>query len=142
MVNAIGNVYDPDTGRMLAGVRSREGEAPLSVMEQLILSAEEDPMGIVANTTISIVLTNAAFSKAKMCRIASMAHNAYARTIRPVNLSTDGDSVYAVSCGTVVADEDVVGTMAEEVLSRAIVQAVKQASSAYGYPAWQDLQAE
>jgi L-aminopeptidase/D-esterase-like protein len=68
-----------------------------------------------------------------------MAHNGYARSIRPVHTSLDGDSIYAVSVGNVAADQDLVGMLAAEVISEAILRAVFSAESAYGFPAAKDL---
>ena len=92
-----------------------------------------------ANTTLAVVITNAQFIKPQLCKIAGMAHNGYARAIRPVHTSADGDSIYTVSVGTVQADQDLVGTLAAEVVSEAIKKAVLSAESAYGFPAAKDL---
>ena len=62
-----------------------------------------------------------------------MAHDGYARSIRPVHTSADGDSIYAVSVGDVAVDQDVAGILAAEVISEAINRAVYSADSAYGY---------
>ncbi len=91
------------------------------------------------NTTISVVFTNARFDKAQLCKIAGMAHDGYARSINPVHTSADGDSIYAVSIGDIEADQDLVGTLAAEVVSEAITRAVTNADGAYGYPAMRDL---
>ena len=72
-------------------------------------------------------------------KIAGMAHNGYARSIRPVHTSADGDSIYALSVGNIAADCDMVGTLAADVMSEAILSAVKNAESAYGYLAYKDL---
>ena len=85
------------------------------------------------------MVTNAAFNKTQLCKIAGMAHDGYARSIRPVHTSADGDSIYAVSVGEVAADQDLVGILAAEVVSEAILRAVTNAESAYGYPAASDL---
>jgi len=68
-----------------------------------------------------------------------MAHNGYARSIRPVHTTVDGDSIYAVSVGDVAADQDLIGTLAAEVVSEAILRAVFSAESAYGFVAAKDL---
>jgi L-aminopeptidase/D-esterase-like protein len=68
-----------------------------------------------------------------------MAHDGYARSINPVHTSADGDSIYAVSIGNIAADQDLVGTLAAEIVSEAITRAVTSAEGAYGYPAMQDL---
>ena len=95
--------------------------------------------GFVGNTTLGVVITNGAFTKSQLCKIASMAHNGYARSIRPVHTTADGDSIYAVSAGQVDADQDLVGTLAAEVMSEAIKRAVYSADSAYGFLAAKDL---
>jgi L-aminopeptidase/D-esterase-like protein len=84
-------------------------------------------------------MTNAAFDKARLCKIAGMAQDGYARSIRPVHTSADGDSIYAVSLGTLEADQDLVGTLAAQVVCEAIKRAVYSARSAYGFPAAADL---
>ena len=62
-----------------------------------------------------------------------------ARSIRPVHTTADGDSVYALSVGDIEADQDLVGLLGAEVISEAIVRAVENAESAFGYPAARDL---
>ena len=91
------------------------------------------------NTTIGVVITNGKFDKSRLCKIAEMAHDGYARSIRPVHTSADGDSIYAVSVGSVSADQDLTGTLAAEVMSEAIIRAVKNSESAYGFPAARNL---
>ena len=91
------------------------------------------------NTTLAVVITNAKFDKAALCKIAGMCHDGYARSIRPVHTSFDGDSIFAVSAGDVEADQEVVGTIAADVISEAIIRAVTSAKSAYGHPSASDL---
>ena len=74
-----------------------------------------------------------------MNKVAAMASNAYARIIRPVNTTADGDSLYALGTGDFKADINVVGTLACDVMERAIINAVKSAVSAYGFKAICDL---
>ena len=59
----------------------------------------------VGNTTLAVVLTNAEFNKTQLSKIAGMAHDGFARAIDPVHTSADGDSIYAVSVGSVKADQ-------------------------------------
>ena len=92
------------------------------------------------NTTIGVVLTNAAFQKTQLCKLAGMAHDGYARSIRPVHTSADGDSIYAVSLGKLAADQDVVGALGARVMSEAILRAVQSADAAYGLPCAKDFQ--
>ena len=90
------------------------------------------------NTTIGAVLTNASFDKIQLSKIASMAHNGYARCIRPVHMMLDGDTIYALSGGSVPGDMDLVGTLAAKVMAQAIVNAVKNAESMFSLPAYSD----
>ena len=81
-----------------------------------------------------MILTNAKLAKTPLNKVAAMAHNGYARAICPVHTSADGDSIYALSLGDVPANLDVVGTLAAEVMARAIENAVLSAENAYGLP--------
>lgn len=138
-VNAMGDIYDIDTGKQLAGVRGEDGTGLRSSEEMTYAAAAQMATGYAANTTIGAIVTNAAFDKAKMGKIASMAHNGYARTIRPVHTSNDGDSIYALSVGQVSADIDVVGTLAAYVMGKAVGRAVRAAHGMCGFPAMRDL---
>ena len=140
VLNALGDVYDPETGRQVAGLLSEDRKGLRSTLDVMMERTEPVENKFAGNTTLAAVLTNAEFSKAQLCKIAGMAHDGYARSIRPVHTSADGDSIYALSVGSVKADMDLVGTLAAEVVSKAILQAVDSAEAAYGYPAAGDLQ--
>ena len=133
-VNALGDIYDHHSGRIVAGMLNEERSAKL-----LYSSYEVHDNKFVGNTTIGAIITNARFDKSQLSKIAGMAHNGYARSIRPVHTSADGDSIYALSVGNIAADCDMVGTLAADVMSEAILSAVKNAESAYGYLAYKDL---
>ncbi|MCR5097340.1 MAG: P1 family peptidase [Lachnospiraceae bacterium] len=135
VLNALGDIFDHRTGRQIAGLLTEDKKGLRSTMD--IMTAGIDPVEnkFAGNTTIAAVITNADFSKAQLCKIAGMAHNGYARSIRPVHTSADGDSIYAISVGEVKADTDLVGTLAAEVVSEAIIRAVDSAEDAYGFPA-------
>ena len=137
-MNAVGDIFDWKSGKQIAGPLSEDGSAFLRTAE-IMKERYEKAGDIPTNTTISIVLTNASFRKAELCKIAGMAHDGYARSIHPVHTSMDGDSIYAVSVGDVQADQDLVGTLAAEVISEAILRAVTSAESAYGIHAVRDL---
>ena len=79
------------------------------------------------------------FDKTPLTKLAGMAHNGYARAIRPVHTTADGDSIYALSLGDVPGDINVVGAMAALAMERAILRAVQSAGSAYGLIGWEDL---
>ena len=138
-VNAIGDVYDWKTGKQIAGMLSEDGKTLRSTAEFMKESMAPVTGEFASNTTLTVVITNAKFEKAQLCKIAGMAHDGYARAIHPVHLSLDGDSIYAVSAGEVSADQDLVGTLTAEVVSEAIANAVRHAEGAYGFPAMRDL---
>ena len=138
-VNALGDIYDHHSGRIVAGMLNEERSAFADTAKLLYTSYEVHDNKFVGNTTIGAIITNARFDKSQLSKIAGMAHNGYARSIRPVHTSADGDSIYALSVGNIAADCDMVGTLAADVMSEAILSAVKNAESAYGYLAYKDL---
>ena len=140
-VNALGDIFDPDTGRQIAGLLSEDGTRLCSPSEALRESVAPAENRFTGNTTLGVVITNAYFEKPALCKIAGMGHDGFARTIRPVHTSADGDSIYALSVGDVKADQDLVGTLAAEVLEKAVLRAVMSAESAYGYPSAAELSA-
>lgn len=139
-VNALGDIFDWRTGRKVAGLLTPEKDGFRDSVALMKDSIRVHENRFVENTTIGAVITNAAFEKAQLCKIAGMAHDGYARSIRPVHTSADGDSIYALSVGTVQADQDLVGTLAAQVMSEAILRAVLSAESAYGFPCAKDVQ--
>ncbi len=138
-LNALGDIYDWKNGAQIAGLLSEDKKGFRSTVDFMKSHIAPVENKFVGNTTISIVMTNAFFEKASLCKIAGMAHDGYARSINPVHSSVDGDSIYAVSVGDVKADQDVVGMLAAEVVSEAIIRAVDSAESKYGFPARRDL---
>lgn len=133
-VNAVGDVYDYENGRKIAGLLAADGKTFLDSELAALQAIEAQTEKFVGNTTLGVILTNARLDKAHLCKIAGMAHDGYARAIRPVHTSMDGDSIYAVSLGDLPADMDVVGTLAARVMAKAIVRAVQAAEPAYGLP--------
>lgn len=138
-VNALGDVYDWQTGQKVAGLRAEDGRTLGDAEQAALQHIETVENKFVGNTTLGVVLTNARFDKTRLCKIAGMAQDGYARAIRPVHTAADGDSIYAVSLGAVDADQDVVGALGARVMAQAILRAVQAASSAYGFPAAADL---
>lgn len=125
-VNALGDIFDWKTGKKIAGLLSEDKKSFVSTIE--IVENK-----FTGNTIIGVVITNADFNKSQLCKIAGMAQDGYARCIRPEHTSADGDSIYSVSVGTVSADMDVVGTLAAQVTSEAIIRAVNNCESAFGF---------
>ena len=139
VLNALGDVYDWKTGEQVAGLLTEDKTGLRSTMDYMCSSIESRDNKFTGNTTLAVVVTNAEFSKPQLCKIAGMAHNGLARSINPVHTSADGDSIYAVSVGNVSADQDLVGSLAAEVVSEALLRSVYSAESAYGLPAAADL---
>ena len=139
-VNACGDIFDYDTHEMIAGLLTPDLKN-FADTEQVIYNMCEAAMAAGANglenkemqnTTIGVIITNGKFTKAQMNKIATMAHNGYARTINPVHTSMDGDSIYAMSVGEVAADMDMVGTLAANVMGHAVCDAIRKAEDGYG----------
>ena len=139
-VNAIGDIYDPADGKKIAGMLTpdhsafADGEAAMISRYDVVQNRFTG-----RNTTLSVVLTNGKFTNPQLCKIAGMGHDGYARCIRPVHTSADGDSIYALAAGEVDADLDVAGTLAARCIEQAILRAVRSAEGAYGYPSITDL---
>ncbi len=149
VVNALGDVIDPATGRILAGMRPvRLGPArlggrgtfadTLAVMRGRAGRAALQ-MASRANTVVGVVATNAALTKEEANKVAQMAQDGVARTIRPAHTMLDGDTLFALSTGRRQMDVNVVGAYAAEVVAQAVVRAITQAESAGGLPAARDL---
>ena len=137
-VNALGDICGPD-GRPVAGLLTADGKGLSSTVEELMDDVSHAANLFSGNTTLGIVVTNCVFRKPELCKIAGMTHNGYARAIRPVHTTADGDSIYALSVGDVPGDVNLVGTMAAYAMERAIVRAAAAAESAYGFKACRDL---
>jgi L-aminopeptidase/D-esterase-like protein len=128
-----------DTGKPLAGILNPEKNAlenTAALMYEEISTSRDVFSG---NTTIGCILTNARLTKPQANKLASMAHNGLAQVIRPVHTSADGDSIFALSCGEETASPDSLGTLAAEVMARAVNRAVLAAKSAYGLICAADL---
>ena len=143
-VNAFGDVIDPQTGKIIAGLRSGK-VGPLSVGKKNqfadTLTAMKNPvgrgvLGLAArtNTVIGVVATNAKLTKAQATKVAQMAQDGIARTIRPAHTMLDGDVIFALSTGRRKTDVSTVGAYAAEAMTEAILRAVKMAASAGRLP--------
>ena len=139
VLNALGDIYDHKTGKKIAGLLKEDKTGFRDTLSVMTEKTDKVDNKFTGNTTLAVVITNADLPKARLCKIAGMAHDGYARSISPVHTSADGDSIYAVSVGAVSADTDLVGILAAEVVSEAIKRAVTSADSAYGFKACKDL---
>lgn len=138
-VNSYGDIFEWKTGRQLAGLLDTSKTGFRSTADEMYKSYNIVDNKFTGNTTLGAIITNAEFDKIQLSKIAGLAHNGYARAIRPVHTSADGDSIYALSTGSIKADMDMVGTLAADVMAEAIAAAAKSAESAYGLPASRDI---
>ena len=143
-VNAVGDVYDPDTGGMLAGARLPDGSGFVHVARRIREAGSlrlETPPG---NTTIGVIVTNADLTKTQASRIAQVGHNGLVRAINPAHLQADGDTLFAMATGTWQGDVNLslVSILAAEAVTRAIIRAVVTADGLPGYPSYSDLNGE
>lgn len=139
-VNAVGDVIDPTTGRILAGARRPVVGGFVDsqkFLESRLGQTIQDLAG--RNTTIGVVATNARLTKAGCTKVAQMAHDGLARTIRPVHTMLDGDTIFALSLGDKDADPGLVGAVAADVVAEAVLRAVRAAETLHGIPALRDL---
>jgi L-aminopeptidase/D-esterase-like protein len=155
-VNAVGDIIDPATGRVVAGVRNADGKgfADARVLVRAGALGRRDPdfdrkkPGADTpprpgeNTTIGVVATNAVLTKVEATKVAQMAHDGYARAISPVHTPGDGDTIFALATGTLAGEGNasLVGALAAEVMADAIVRAATQATGLPGIPAARDVQ--
>lgn len=137
-VNALGDVYGPD-GKPVAGLLNEDRTGLSCTLEELFRDVTAAANLFTGNTTLGVVVTNAQLDKTRLTKVAGMTHNGYARAIRPVHTTADGDSIYALSLGDLPGDVNVVGAMAAQAMERAIVRAVRSAPSAYGLMGWSEL---
>jgi L-aminopeptidase/D-esterase-like protein len=139
-VNAAGDVIDPATGKVVAGVRTPDGKSLADARVQLLKGTIVPPRP-GENTTIGVVATNATLTKTQATKVAEMAHDGYARAIFPSHTMGDGDTIFALATGGHPGNADVsrIGALAATVMANAILRAVTQATSIPGYPAARDL---
>jgi L-aminopeptidase/D-esterase-like protein len=149
VVNAFGDILDPSSGEIVAGARSFQ-RGPLRIGEPGYFA---DTMAVMRtlvgrtiltfamreHTVIAVVASNARLNKEQTNKVAQMAQDGIARTVRPAHTMLDGDTVFALSTGKVKADVNIVGAFAAEVLAQAILRAVRSAGSVGDLPGAADL---
>jgi L-aminopeptidase/D-esterase-like protein len=139
-VNAVGDIVDPNTGRVVAGVLTENGKG-LADARKLLRGGRAPDTNPAQNTTIGVVATNARLTKAQATKVAQMAQDGLARAIYPAHTMGDGDVVFALATGVIeTSDVSRIGALAADVMAEAIVRAVRAATSLPGYPAARDIQ--
>jgi len=139
-VNAVGDIIDPDTGRIVAGVRNPDGT--FADARKILRSGQAGQAPRPGeNTTIGLVATNARLTKTQAQRMALMADDGFARAIFPSHTVGDGDTVFALATGQWAGEVNVtqIGALAADVMARAIVRAATEATGLPNIPAARDL---
>jgi L-aminopeptidase/D-esterase-like protein len=160
-VNARGDVIDPATGRVIAGVRTADGKR-LADARVLLRSGEVDGLPRPnptsrddndegGNTTLGVIATNATLTKVQATKVAQMAQDGFARAISPIHTTADGDTIFVLATGAqpvlagpggADATVSIVGALAAEVMADAIIRAAREATGLPGIPAIRDLPRE
>ncbi|MDD5398171.1 MAG: P1 family peptidase [Dehalococcoidia bacterium] len=139
-VNALGDVIDPNTGEIIAGLRKQRGRGFISSVELM-----KKGVGYSAqsggNTVIGVVATNARLTKEQANKVAQMAHDGMARAINPCHTMLDGDTIFVLSTGTRECDITTVGLTAADVICRAIIRGVNQAVTLACVPSMHEMAA-
>jgi L-aminopeptidase/D-esterase-like protein/lysophospholipase L1-like esterase len=142
-VNAVGDIIDPATSRVIAGVRSDDGKSLADARTLLHTGTLFRPRA-GENTTLGVVATNAKLTKVEALKMAQMAHDGYARAISPTHTAGDGDTIFAIATGSFEPDASsvnvsIVGALAADAIAEAIVRAATEATALGGLPAARDL---
>ncbi|MEM6796859.1 MAG: P1 family peptidase [Acidobacteriota bacterium] len=149
-VNAFGDVIDPATGEVVAGTRDARGG--LADARRVIYERGRAAGGAGQNTTIGVVATDAALTKAQTTKLAVMAQDGLARCLYPAHTPFDGDTLYALATGEHDAEDDdedgggdrdaealgILGAVAADLVVRAVLRAVHRARGLPDLPALGD----
>lgn len=138
-VNALGDVVDPVTGKIVAGLRTVDGKALAGTEETMIADGSDKKVSFSGNTSLGVVMTNAKMDKVQATKVASMAQDGLARVIRPCHTMMDGDTIFALSSGEVAADVSLIGVMAAKTIEEAVLNAITNAEGLAGIPDIKDL---
>ena len=149
VINAVGDILDWRTGKIIAGARRTDGKGFANTMEtmktelaegktQASLAINDPPFN---STNLVVVATNVNFNKTELTKVAMMANCGAARAIVPYHTTGDGDQLYAISTNKLKVDVPLstIGALAGEVAAEAIGRAIKAATSVEGWPAYRDF---
>jgi L-aminopeptidase/D-esterase-like protein len=139
-VNALGDVVDWRSGRIVAGARSPRGKGFANEAGPSATLSSMPVRTPASNTTLAVVATNAALDKAMATKVAQMAQDGLARAIRPSHTQFDGDTVFALSVGEQTCDVSRLGAAAADMLADAVVNAVRAAEALGGLPAARNME--
>ncbi|SES94321.1 L-aminopeptidase/D-esterase [Natronincola peptidivorans] len=139
-VNCLGDVMDPKTGKILAGALKPDKKSFANTEEIMLQQYSAKKNLFAGNTTIGAVITNGKLTKSQANKVASMAHNGYARTIRPAHTMMDGDTIFTLATGRIETDVSVVGLLGAKAMEEAVLRAVKKATSLAGVSSCKDIE--
>lgn len=139
-VNAVGDVFNPKTGKIVAGARTADGHGFRNSMAE-VMRGYRVAVQPGANTTIGVVATNVAMEKVHISKVAQMAHDGYARAINPVHTPGDGDTIFTLATGVlnVKVNHGMIGALAAEAMAQAVIRAATRAEGISGLPSYRDL---
>lgn len=140
-VNCLGDVVDPETGKTIAGILGPDKKSIAGTEQAMLDFILKGSDLFSGNTTIGAIVTNATLTKAQARKLAVMAHDGYARTMRPSHSMYDGDTIFAMATGKTSADLSTLGMMASRAMERAVVRAATEATTLCGYLCAADLEA-
>lgn len=139
-VNALGDVRDPDSGRLIAGTRDApDGRRLVDTARALAAQTGLGRFGGGQHTTIGVVATDGRLDKAGASKVAALGLLGFARALSPPHTAFDGDTLFALSVGDIEADVTRIGLAAADAVARAIARAVRAAVALPGLPAARDL---
>jgi L-aminopeptidase/D-esterase-like protein len=140
-VNAVGDVRDPASGRLLAGTRDApEGRRLVDSARALAEGAALERFEAPQHTTIGVVATDARLDRAQAAKVAALGMLGFARALSPPHTAFDGDTLFVLSVGDRPADLTRLGLAAAETVARAIARGVLAAASRPGLPCARDLE--
>lgn len=137
VVNAIGEIRDPQTGITIAG--AHDGKGNLLDLQEEVMNISKNYNNDLTNTTIGVICTNADLTKSEMTKVSQMAHDGLARTIFPVHTTCDGDTIFSATVGGVASTVNIVGLLAAEAVAQAVINGVRHAETSYNYISCKEL---
>jgi L-aminopeptidase/D-esterase-like protein len=146
-VNAVGDVVNPQDGKIMAGARGSDGKTLINTMAQIRRGSFPQTKSSKENTTIGVVATNVPLSKSQVNKMAQMAHDGLARSINPVHTPVDGDTLFAISthrtkdnhANVTAIQLAQIGALAAETVAMAVCRAVLKAKGLPNLPSYHDL---
>jgi L-aminopeptidase/D-esterase-like protein len=141
-VKPFGDVVDPASGEILAGVRKLRSDEMADTLAMMRSMVGKVVLRFASSTVIGVVATNGRLTKGEANKMAQMAQDGIARAVRPAHTMFDGDTLFALATGNKRTDVNLVGAYGAEVVAQAVVRAVRAAEGAGGLPAWRDLHPE